>query len=220
MLASILRRERCNGLLHSASNYCAGPSGVAAAATASPTPQAAPAAGTDDVPEPSVRAELRRLFSRAIAAAFPDASAEVALVPCANPKFGDYQCNNAMAIFGRLKGSPGAPKNPRAVAQAILDALDAPSIDLIDETSYALPLAVHLSAPRLGDCLAELPTEPYLHPPARNTAHPKRHAGNKYSHCMPTTPDPTSLTAQAHPDAHIISSFSGNETTGQWIDHC
>lgn len=94
-----------------------------------------------------MRAELRRLFSRAIAAAFPDAPAEVALVPCANPKFGDYQCNNAMAIFGKLKGSPGAPKNPRAVAQAILDALDAPSIDLIDETSCALSSPMHAAEP-------------------------------------------------------------------------
>lgn len=118
--------------------------GAPAAAAASAVPAAAPAMA-DDTPAPSVRAELRRLFSGAISKAFPDASAEVALVPCANPKFGDYQCNNAMAIFGKLKGSPNAPKNPRAVAQAILDALDAPSIDLIDETSCVPVLSLSRS---------------------------------------------------------------------------
>eukprot|EP00892_Ulva_mutabilis_P000069 jgi/Ulvmu1/10062/UM006_0009.1 len=120
------------------------------AAKAAATPASAPAAASaaDDTPAPSVRAELRRLFSRAIAAAFPDAPADVALVPCANPKFGDYQCNNAMAIFGKLKGSPGAPKNPRAVAEAILAALDAPNVDLIDETSLAGPGFINIKLSR------------------------------------------------------------------------
>ena len=67
------------------------PRGVATAAAAAPV--ATTAAGADDsAPAPNVRGELRRLFTLAIRAAFPEASAEVALVPCANPKFGDYQC--------------------------------------------------------------------------------------------------------------------------------
>lgn len=64
---------------------------IAAPATAAPVATAA-AAASDAEPAPNVRGELRRLFTRAIQAAFPEASAEVALVPCANPKFGDYQC--------------------------------------------------------------------------------------------------------------------------------
>jgi len=30
--------------------------------------------------------------------------------PCNNPKFGDYQCNNAMALHGRLKGQASAAR--------------------------------------------------------------------------------------------------------------
>lgn len=64
---------------------------IATPATAAPVATAA-AAVDDTTPAPNVRGELRRLFTHAIQAAFPEASAEVALVPCANPKFGDYQC--------------------------------------------------------------------------------------------------------------------------------
>lgn len=42
-----------------------------------------------------------------------------------------------MAIFGTMKGKPGAPKNPREVAQAILDKLDPASSTMISGTSYA-----------------------------------------------------------------------------------
>lgn len=84
-----------------------------------------------------LRSELRAAFAAAIKAAFPDSHDEVALAPCNNPKFGDYQCNNAMALFGRLKGQPGAPKNPRAVAEAVLAQLG--EQPMISETSLAGP---------------------------------------------------------------------------------
>ena len=45
--------------------------------------------------------------------------------------------NNAMAIFGSMKGKPGAPKNPREVAQAILDKLDPANVTMISDTSCA-----------------------------------------------------------------------------------
>lgn len=70
---------------------------IATPATAAPV--ATPAAAADDTaPAPNVRGELRRLFTSAIRAAFPEASAEVALVPCANPKFGDYQCARTLCF--------------------------------------------------------------------------------------------------------------------------
>jgi hypothetical protein len=57
--------------------------------------------------------------------------------------FSRFECismhagNNVMSIFGSMKGQADAPKNPRAVAQAILDKLDAASIPMISETSCA-----------------------------------------------------------------------------------
>lgn len=98
----------------------------------------------------SVEQELTRLFTAAVAAAFPAAAEPGALAVCNNPKHGDYQCNNAMALFGRMKGVEGAPKNPRAVAEAILSAL--PASPLVAETSLAGPgfINVRLSHDWLG----------------------------------------------------------------------
>jgi arginyl-tRNA synthetase len=87
----------------------------------------------------SVRDELASVFAKAIQNAFPALGTEVdALVAaCNQPKHGDYQCNNAMALFGRLKGTENGPKNPRAVAEAIVANL--PETDIIGETSLAGP---------------------------------------------------------------------------------
>ena len=62
-----------------------------------------------------------------------------ALIACTNnPKYGDYQCNNAMPLFASIKGREDAVfKNPREVALAIQAAL--PESPLIVETSIAGP---------------------------------------------------------------------------------
>lgn len=78
---------------------------------------------------------LRSLFNDAIRKAFPDAPEEAAILACNQAKFGDYQCNNAMALHGRMKGQEGALKSPRAVAEALLAQL--PDNPLISETRCA-----------------------------------------------------------------------------------
>lgn len=55
-------------------------------------------------PGGSVRQQLTALFGSSIAAAFPDAGVAAAVVKTNDPKFGDYQCNNAMALFAKCKG--------------------------------------------------------------------------------------------------------------------
>ena len=85
----------------------------------------------------SVRAELTDLFKAALKIAYPELSEAPVVTPCNNAKFGDYQCNNAMALFGKLKGKEGAPKAPRDVASGILKAL--PSNTMVVETSLAGP---------------------------------------------------------------------------------
>lgn len=98
----------------------------------------------------SLRAELVRQFDAAIATAFPGMDGVRAEIAPTKPALADYQCNNAMGLFGRLKGRAGAPANPRAAAQAILDAL--PASPLVAETSLAGPgfINIRLSKQWLG----------------------------------------------------------------------
>ena len=56
---------------------------------------------------PSVRSELAATFRTALHSAFPAVAMEPIVAATNNPKFGDYQCNNAMQLFGRMKGKVG-----------------------------------------------------------------------------------------------------------------
>ena len=49
-----------------------------------------------------IAVELERLFTQAIAKAFPDIP-EASAVIVLSPKFSDYQCNSAMSIVKSLK---------------------------------------------------------------------------------------------------------------------
>lgn len=106
--------------------------------------------------EATLLAEVTARFRAALLAAFPDVegvSAVVTQTKDKDAKFGDYQCNNAMAMFAKLKGKEGAPKSPRDVAAAIVAALPADasassaSSSLIAETSVAGPGFINV---RLG----------------------------------------------------------------------
>ncbi len=54
--------------------------------------------------------ELAALFRTAIRAAVPDVPSEPVLVQTNNPKYGDYQLNNAMRIFASLRGKVRPPR--------------------------------------------------------------------------------------------------------------
>ena len=60
------------------------------------------AAGQQAVP--SLRAELTEAFRQALEKAFPQVKAASVVTQTNEAKFGAYQCNNAMAPFGQLKG--------------------------------------------------------------------------------------------------------------------
>ena len=53
---------------------------------------------------PSVRSDLAATFRTALHSAFPTVPVEPVVAATNQPKFGDYQCNNAMQLFGRMKG--------------------------------------------------------------------------------------------------------------------
>ena len=54
--------------------------------------------------------------------------------------------NNAMGLFGRMKGKEGAPKNPREVAQKLVDGI--PLGGMIEEVSIAGPGFINLKLSR------------------------------------------------------------------------
>lgn len=98
----------------------------------------------------SLRGELQGLFKTALSSAFPAVDDAAMVFPCGQPQHGDYQCNNSMSLFGKLKGKEGAPKNPREVATAIVGAL--PTNTVIADTSLAGPGFVNIKV--LQDYLA------------------------------------------------------------------
>lgn len=130
---------------------------VVSAAAANSGGAAAPSAA-----QQTVREELQALFRSAISAAFPSLGTDfdVLVAPCNNPTNGDYQCNNAMPLFGRLKGVEGAPKNPRAVAEAIVANL--PENAVIDEISLAGPgfINIKLDTKYLSDRMTGMLVSP------------------------------------------------------------
>ncbi|KAL0308559.1 UNVERIFIED_CONTAM: Arginine--tRNA ligase, chloroplastic/mitochondrial [Sesamum radiatum] len=53
----------------------------------------------------SVKQQIAKLFEESLRTTVPDeGDIEPEIAPCQNPKFGDYQCNNAMGLWSRVKG--------------------------------------------------------------------------------------------------------------------
>lgn len=78
---------------------------------------------------------LNELFRKAIISAFPDLpDAPVAVQASQSDRFGDYQCNSAMAINQILKGK-GISSNPREIAAAIVT--NVPQNDLLEKVEVA-----------------------------------------------------------------------------------
>eukprot|EP00252_Welwitschia_mirabilis_P017985 TRINITY_DN4011_c0_g1_i2.p1 TRINITY_DN4011_c0_g1~~TRINITY_DN4011_c0_g1_i2.p1 ORF type:complete len:592 (+),score=132.11 TRINITY_DN4011_c0_g1_i2:303-2078(+) len=88
----------------------------------------------------SVRQQLCRLVKESLTATLPEEPDLHPLV--AIGKFGDYQCNNAMGIFSKIKGKTTAFKNPNSVGQAIMRNL--PECGMIEKMSVAGPGFVNI----------------------------------------------------------------------------
>ena len=61
----------------------------------------------DNLGDGGAHKQLAALFQEAISKAYPDLSVPALIAPTNQPEHGDYQCNNAMSLFGRLKGKVG-----------------------------------------------------------------------------------------------------------------
>ena len=113
----------------------------ASASLASAAAAAATAAAAAD--SSSILLSVKELFAEALDAVVPASIGKqepmVTPTDAKNAHLGDYQCNNAMAVFGMCKklGAENPFKNPRVVSEAILAAL--PENDVIAKTDIAGP---------------------------------------------------------------------------------
>lgn len=84
-------------------------------------------------PMKPVYGQVKALFATALKSAFPSVPQEVMVVK-GNPKYGDYQCNNAMGLF-KDHGKALGFANPGAMAEAIKSHL--PANNIISEVTVA-----------------------------------------------------------------------------------
>ncbi|KAI5662732.1 hypothetical protein M9H77_22055 [Catharanthus roseus] len=86
----------------------------------------------------SVKQILEMLFAQSIRLTVPDET-EVApiITPCKDLRHGDYQCNNAMSLFARIRGRVPQYSNPPSVGQAIMNNI--PTSEIIESSRIAGP---------------------------------------------------------------------------------
>ncbi|XP_060209864.1 arginine--tRNA ligase, cytoplasmic-like isoform X1 [Lycium barbarum] len=91
----------------------------------------------------SQKQQLAKLFEESLRAAFPDVSDVQPLIAiCNDAKHGDYQCNNAMSLWNKLKGKGTQLKGPQPVGKAIIENL--PASEMIEKCSIAGPGFVNI----------------------------------------------------------------------------
>jgi arginyl-tRNA synthetase len=90
----------------------------------------------------SVKQQLSKLVVSSLRVTVPPEVDVEPMVEVCTGKFGDYQCNNAMGLWSKIKGSGTSFRNPNAIGQAI--AKNLPPSDIIESTSVAGPGFVNI----------------------------------------------------------------------------
>ncbi|KAK3524452.1 hypothetical protein QTP70_029320 [Hemibagrus guttatus] len=104
----------------------------------------------------NINQRLQEIFGCAISVAFPDLeNPPLTVTPSQQPKFGDYQCNSAMAMSQMMKGK-GLKVNPREIAEKISQNI--PDNELIERTEIAGPgfINIHLKKSFVSKLLTNL----------------------------------------------------------------
>ncbi|XP_067280601.1 arginine--tRNA ligase, cytoplasmic [Pseudorasbora parva] len=99
---------------------------------------------------------LQQIFGEAINIAYPDLeNPPLAVTPNQQAKFGDYQCNSAMAMSQMMKAK-GQKVSPREIAEKIVQNI--PNNELIERTEIAGPgfINVHLKRMFVSKLLSNL----------------------------------------------------------------
>ncbi|XP_038711267.1 arginine--tRNA ligase, cytoplasmic-like isoform X1 [Tripterygium wilfordii] len=85
----------------------------------------------------TVKQLLAQLFEQSLRTTVPDEPDVEPLVAACTGKFGDYQCNNAMGLWSKIKGKGTQFRGPPSVGQAIMGNL--PPSEMIESSSVAGP---------------------------------------------------------------------------------
>ncbi|XP_024996277.1 arginine--tRNA ligase, chloroplastic/mitochondrial-like isoform X2 [Cynara cardunculus var. scolymus] len=95
----------------------------------------------------SLKDQIAKVFEVSLKVTVPD-EPEVAplIAACAKKEFGDYQCNNAMSLWSKIKGKGTEFRGPQPVGQAIMKNL--PTSEMIESTSIAGPGFVNVKLSR------------------------------------------------------------------------
>ncbi|XP_019725305.1 arginine--tRNA ligase, cytoplasmic [Hippocampus comes] len=104
----------------------------------------------------NINQRLQEIFGRAIRASCPELdSPPLSVTPNQQAKFGDYQCNSAMAMAQLLKAK-GLKVNPREIAEKIIQNI--PENELIQKTEIAGPgfINIHLKRSFVSRLLSNL----------------------------------------------------------------
>ncbi|XBI16581.1 hypothetical protein VPH35_058817 [Triticum aestivum] len=116
--------------------------GGEAASTSSSTPHSQPLeTEATQCRVESVKRHLSRLVVKSLCAVAADFDVEP-MLEVSKSGFGDYQCNNAMSLFPRIRESATNLGNPNAVGQAIADNL--PPSRIVESTSVVGPGYVNI----------------------------------------------------------------------------
>ncbi|XP_075455279.1 arginine--tRNA ligase, cytoplasmic [Ascaphus truei] len=104
----------------------------------------------------NINVQLQEVFQKAIKSAYPDLeNVPQAVTPNQQPKFGDYQCNSAMAMTQMLKAKD-QKVSPREIADKIIKNI--PNNDLIEKVEIAGPgfINVHVRKDFVSKQLSKL----------------------------------------------------------------
>ncbi|PIN14328.1 Arginyl-tRNA synthetase [Handroanthus impetiginosus] len=86
----------------------------------------------------SLKQQIAKLFEESLRRTVPDElDVDPAIASCQNPKFGDYQCNNAMGLWSKVKGKGAQFKGPQPIGQALMKNL--PPSEMIESCTIAGP---------------------------------------------------------------------------------
>ncbi|KAI7795948.1 arginine--tRNA ligase, cytoplasmic [Triplophysa rosa] len=104
----------------------------------------------------NINQRLQQIFGEAISTAYPDLeNPPQAVTPNQQAKFGDYQCNSAMAMAQMMKAK-GQKVSPREIAEKIVQNI--PHNELIEKTEIAGPgfINVHIKRMFVSKLLSNL----------------------------------------------------------------
>ncbi|XP_073140656.1 arginine--tRNA ligase, cytoplasmic-like isoform X1 [Henckelia pumila] len=84
----------------------------------------------------SLKQKLANIFEESLRLTVPEeVDVDPSIAICQKPEFGDYQCNNAMGLWSKVKGKGTQFRGPQPIGQAIRENL--PASEIIDSCTIA-----------------------------------------------------------------------------------